>query len=287
MSLRFITWNVQHGSAAYVRTPNDKHIVVDLGARTYDGSSFNPLLYLKSHWGVSQLDSVIISHPHIDHIEDILNFDALDPRCLTRPKHLTEADLWAGNRNASEETKQIIWKYIEVTNRYTHPIFPQDDPMLPENNGGASIKIFTPTDSPTSNLNNHSVVTVITYEGVKILSPGDNESTSWSELLNRSDFRDAISGTHVLVAPHHGRESGFYRDLFDYIEPVITIISDGRFSDTSATARYSDVSKGWTVKRRKGSNQVRKCVTTRNDGPIDVIISRASSGAPTLSVTID
>ena len=287
MSLRFITWNVQHGSAAYIRTPNDKHIVVDLGARSYDGSSFSPLLHLKRHWGVSRLDSVIISHPHIDHIEDILNFDALEPACLIRPKHLTEGDLWAGNRNASEETKQIIWKYIEVNNRYTHPISPQDDPTLPENNGGASIKTFTPTGSSTSNLNNHSVVTIITYEGVKVLSPGDNEPPSWCELLNRTDFRRAISGTHVLVAPHHGRESGFYRDLFDYIEPVITIISDGRFSDTSATARYSDITKGWNVTRRNGSNQDRKCVTTRNDGLIDVVISRASSGAPTLRVTID
>ena len=30
MLLKFIVWNVQHGSAAYIQTPNGKHIVVDL-----------------------------------------------------------------------------------------------------------------------------------------------------------------------------------------------------------------------------------------------------------------
>lgn len=52
-----------------------------------------------------------------------------------------------------------------------------------QNNGGVSIESFHPTLSPRANLNDHSIVTVIEYEAVKILSPRNNELSSWSELL--------------------------------------------------------------------------------------------------------
>ena len=80
MTLRFITWDVEHGSAGYVRTPNGRHIAMDLGARRATDTGFSPLAHLHNKWSVKQLDAAIISHPHLDHIEDILNFDALPPR---------------------------------------------------------------------------------------------------------------------------------------------------------------------------------------------------------------
>ena len=58
MSLRLILWNVQHGSAAYIHTPNGKHIAIDLGA----GDAFSPLQHLWRN-GVQRLDHVTITHP--------------------------------------------------------------------------------------------------------------------------------------------------------------------------------------------------------------------------------
>ena len=66
---------------------------------------------------------------------------------------------------------------------------------------------------------------------------------------------EAIRDTHVLVAPHHGRESGFHSPLFRVIRPLVTIISDGRFVDTSATSLYSERTKGWQVNRRNGTSR--------------------------------
>lgn len=41
--LELIVWNVQHGSAVYINTPDGKHIAVDLGAGGNNGSVFSPL----------------------------------------------------------------------------------------------------------------------------------------------------------------------------------------------------------------------------------------------------
>ena len=289
MTLRFITWDVEHGSAAYIRTPNGRHIAMDLGARRAADAGFSPLAHLYWNWGVKQLDAVVITHPHLDHIEDILNFDALSPKVLMRPGHLTDDEIWGSNRKASPETRQIIQKYIDINRSYNQPADPQTSLSSLTNYGNVAFQFFTPKHSPRDNINNHSVVTVMTYEGVKFLMPGDNEPSSWNELLARQDFLSAIQGTHVLVASHHGRESGYNAPLFKRITPLLTIISDGRFVDTSATSRYSAETKGWVVTRRNGPRTQRKCVTTRNDGVIDVVVTPPTytGGTPTLEVIIN
>ena len=268
MSLRLIMWDVQHGSAVYIQTPNGKHAVIDLGS---DGT-FSPLEHLR-RCGVRRLDHLTVTHPHMDHIDDILNFDLLDPRTLLIPKYLTEDDIRHGNPQLSHEAESKVQKYLEIRHRYVNPVDPQDDIRLPENNGGVSIKTFIPTQPFVGNLNNHSVVTVLEYSGVKVLIPGDNETASWEELLNRNEFVAAIARTHVLVAAHHGRESGYHSPLFNHFRPNITLISDGRTVDTSATSRYTNVSKGWSVRKRNETRQDRKCLTTRKDGTIEVTIN--------------
>ena len=289
MTMRFITWNVEHGSAAYIKTPNGKHIAVDLGARRATDAGFKPLAYLRQNYGVTQLDAVIVTHPHLDHIEDIMNFETLSPKSFRRPSHLTENEIWGSNKNASQEIQQIIQKYIKMDKRYNQPSTVETDLSIPSNFGGVQFQLFSPFISPRNNINNHSIVTVMTYQGVKFLMPGDNEPPSWKELLERQDFVAAIQGTHVLVAPHHGRESGYHSPLFKIINPLLTIISDGRFVDTSATSRYSAQTKGWKVSRRNGSQVDRKCVTTRNDGAIDIVVSPSNQpgNVGSMAVTIN
>ena len=289
MVLKFITWDVEHGSAAYIKTPNGKHIAIDLGARRATDSGFSPLVHLRKNWGVQELDLVVITHPHLDHIEDISNFRSFKPKVLMRPNHLTDNDIWGNNQKASPETRWLIQEYININRDYNRPTSPVTRPSSPANFGGVSLKFFVPKHAPRENINNHSVVTVMSYGGVKFLMPGDNEPPSWSELLKDRKFVEAIGGTHVLVAPHHGRESGFHGPLFRVIRPLSTIISDGNFVDTSATSLYSERTEGWQVNRRNGRSDFRKCVTTRKDGPIDITVTPPSfaGGKPTLNVTID
>ena len=196
MTLKFIMWNVQHGSAAYIHTPNGKHIIIDLGAGDATPNAFSPLQQIWNS-GIPQIDHVTITHPHLDHIDDILNLERLSPTILSIPRHLTENDIRAGNRSLSRQSEQKIRKYLEFKNRYQGNVSPREDISKAENNGGVSIQRFIPNQSSKSNINNHSIVTVLEYRGLKILAPGDNESPSWEELLNSQDFQRAIAGTNV------------------------------------------------------------------------------------------
>jgi beta-lactamase superfamily II metal-dependent hydrolase len=288
-ALLMVVYDVQHGNATYVETPNGSHIMIDLGTGSLEDSdaTFSPLLRLKNHWEVDRLDLVVITHPHRDHIDDIFNFDKLSPRALRRPKHLTERDIRAGNKADGEEKRKID-KYLEISRRYTSPTKPGEKVQAPANNGGMTMRHFHPKKCAKSNLNNHSIVTVVSYAGSKIVIPGDNENASWSELLENSDFVEAIQGTDILLASHHGRESGFCDELFDHIEPSLVVVSDGPVTDTSITDKYRNVTteKGWRVRSRSSDDFTQRWVlTTRNDGHIVIRFGRNSGLKPYMSVT--
>lgn len=286
MSLEIVFWDVQHGNATYIKSPNGRNIVQDLGTGSYGKNNvhFSPLLYLQSSYDVKKLDLVIITHPHKDHINDIMNFDKLSPRSVFLPEHLTENDIFAKVR---EEDWDLFEKYFDISRKYNKPASPENAASNPENFGGVEIKFFVPKSCNVSNINNHSAVTVLSYANSKVILPGDNESCAWKELLERDRFLDSIEDADILLASHHGRQEGYYQELFDSFQPKLTIISDGRFCDTSATDRYSAISNGWEVYHRNGEKEERKCLTTRKDGVIVVKLGYNKDQKPYINVTVD
>lgn len=285
MVLEIVFWDVQHGSSTYIKTPNGTHIVQDLGTGRYseNDSEFSPLKHLKENYGVDQLDQVIITHPHKDHIDDIMNFDELSPKVFSIPTIPDEEVI----KNVSDEDLPIFEKYFEIKRKYNRQ--PVDiDHMDPNNNGGVQIKSFCSDSCSTSNINNFSAVIVIEYMGIKVILPGDNEACSWNDLLKYDEFTEAIKDADILLAPHHGRKSGFHSELFDYFKPRLTIISDSKSIETSDTDRYYEKTTGLNVFHRDGTQEKRYCLTTRKDGVIVIKIGYDNQiERVTLNVTID
>jgi hypothetical protein len=89
-------------------------------------------------------------------------------------------------------------------------------------------------------------------------------------LLQNADFRAELAGTTIFVASHHGRESGYCADVFNYCKPQAIVLSDkGIIHDTQNTtqtyrnhviANYKD---GVFVKT---TEKQRRVLTTRRDG---------------------
>lgn len=283
-----VFWDVQHGHSTYIKTPNDRHIIVDLGTGDYSGNNleFSPLLRLKNKYGVQRLDYVIITHPHLDHIDDILNFDLLDPKVFNRPKQLTNEEVMQG---VQEKDRKKFEKYCEINSRYCSPVEPDsvNNTSKPENWGGLKIQTFTPSTCNHNNYNNHSIVVVIECAETKIVIPGDNQECSYLELMSKPSFMAAIKNADILLAPHHGRESGYNVDFVNQVNPKLTVVSDGRFCETSANGRYSAKSSGWTVHKKSGGSNIRKCLTTNSDGEVVAKFGYNSENKPYLFVRIE
>ncbi|MDD3467957.1 MAG: MBL fold metallo-hydrolase [Campylobacterales bacterium] len=280
---KVVFWDVQHGHAAYIKTPNNRHIVVDLGIGSYDSDeTFSPLKYLKNS-GIGQLDYVVITHPHLDHIDDILNFDSMNPKVLLRPKKLSRDDIM---RDVRDEDRGKFEKYFEIDQRYSASIKngSYNDTKDPNNWGGMVLKSFSPLECATSNINNHSIIFVIEYATTKIVFTGDNESCSFNELMQKDNFKNTIKNADILLAPHHGRDSGYHNDFISQVNPSLTVISDGRFNENSATSKYSSKSRGWSVVKADGSESKRYALTTRQDGIVTARFGYGDNQRPYLYV---
>ena len=285
--VEMVFWDVQHGHATYIKTPNNRHIVIDLGIGDYSSRdmTFSPLRHLQTNYGVTQLDYAIITHPHLDHIDDILNFDSLNPKVLWRPRALSNDEVMAG---VQDKDRPKFKKYCEINSRYNGSI----DPSSPNNTsasdkwGGLSIKLFGTSNCDHNNFNNFSAITIFEFAGIKAIIPGDNENASFVELMKDGSFISAIQNADILLAPHHGRASGYNAEFVNKVNPRITIVSDGRFCDTSANGRYSQKSQGLVVYKRDGSSSTRKCLTTNSDGTVSAAFGYQDDNSRFLSVRI-
>ena len=250
-------WDVQLGLAIHVKAPNGKYIVIDLGTGTYNTSPLR-----KRMW--DNIAYMVITHPHLDHISDILNFDINAPKILCRPPLLTNEEVMEGVRQCDRAKFE---KYCQINDRYNSPVKYDDENYTgnPNNYGGLEIQTFSTSLCDHSNFNNFSMITVFQFSVIMVIVCGDNEKDSFDKLMKESDFKNAVRGADVLVAPHHGRESAYHSEFVSLVNPRITIISDTTKSDASAVDKYTQKSRGWTVR-----GEERKCLTTRNDGNITV-----------------
>lgn len=232
-------------------------------------TDFSPANFVRNAWQVRQLDYLIVSHPHLDHIRDISNVVTLEPRALRR-RHIEIDKLVTGEY---EEYENLIREYVSFEQRYDQPITGTANP------GTWEVKFHNfETQADDENINNMGVATFVNYGNFTLLHPGDLEQEGWAELLEDREFITDLRNTNFLVASHHGRESGFSGSIFRYFTPKLTIVSDGRYQDTSATSRYSAIAQGWNV-YDSGTTRYerRKVVTTRSDGRIHIRVEITDS----------
>jgi len=268
--VELVFWDVQHGLATFIRTPNNRTVEIDMGTGDYSGKnlSFSPLLYLRRNYALTQIDYLVVTHPHLDHIDDILNIDLFSPKVFHRPRQLTNAEVM---KDVRQQDRAKFQKYCDLNTHYDGDLAgTSNDPGNAENYGGMKMTFFSSPYCPHDNFNNHSVVTVIEYAEIKIVIPGDNQNGSYEVLMQNQAFKKAVENSHVLLAPHHGRLSGYNNDFVNLVNPYLSVVSDGKLVDTSANNRYSQKSKGWLVHKGNGTSESRKCLSTNSDGEVFV-----------------
>jgi len=259
-------WDVELGLSIHIKTPNDKYIIIDLGRK--DGQS--PLQYLRG----KEVGYMVITHPHRDHIDDIMNISIAKPKVLWRVKDYSRDELLSTARNYAD--RDVINRYCDFVDSYNCPVSTDERPSSGTPFDGLTAEVFHTNKCGKSNINNFSAITVIKLSSIKIVICGDNESASFNKLMENDSFKNCVQNADILIAAHHGRESGFHNEFVNLVSPRLTIVSDSINPDTTAVSRYSAKSKGWKVFDKWGYSETRKCLTTRSDGNIEIVFGESS-----------
>ena len=262
--MEFRIFNVGHGFCALLMADNGNTMLFDCGHD--DRIGFRPSRYLPKI-GCTAIGNLIISNYDEDHLSDLSNLkNALHIQTLYRnrsisPESLCSLKLQGGPLGLGMRA------LLDMLNVYT------TDVVAPPNFAGVELFTFHNRYPTFQDTNNLSLVSFIRYSGLDIIIPGDLEKPGWNALLNRSDFRNHLRRVNIFIASHHGRESGYLREVFDFCHPDIVIISDESKQYQTQETDYAEHARGL----RFNNGRMRYVLTTRRDGNITIIKSRGES----------
>lgn len=223
-NMMFTLWDVEHGLSIWIRTPNGQNHWIDAGHNNQ--TDFSPARHVSQAYKENSIDYLIISHPDKDHIEGLPELIKYlgKPRVICRNKTLPEVDKYG---ECTQEYQKI---YKDLDSKYTSTVAKGVSPTNPDYNGGVHVKAFMLEYKPGMSKNNTSVVAFYSFVRWLFICPGDIEEAGWKDLWAKYqasiETELAKADTIVLVAPHHGRESGYYKQIFDDLKPHLILVSD-------------------------------------------------------------
>ena len=204
--------DVGQGDAIHIETPGGKHILVDAGRWSPSGSSGDRVIipYLEFK-GINQLDAVILSHPHADHIGGI-------------PDMIGAIPIHAIYQSGADYDSRIYDRYISLAKQHGIPVKMVEAGDMIDVDPLIRLFVLGPEDGhmARSNVNDMSVVFRLEYGATSFLFTGDAEITQERELMRRyGDFLD----TDFLKAGHHGSKTSSTYPFLQYITPEISVTS--------------------------------------------------------------
>lgn len=163
--------------------------------------------------GVTQLDYVIGTHPHSDHMGCMDKIvETYDIGEFIIP-HLDDGDIpttkyFERFMNAMEN------KGLEITEAETGRVF---------NIGDAECEIIAPCSDDYSNTNNYSVGIIMRHGKNSFIFTGDAEKLAEKEMIDSGKLTDI----DVYKAGHHGSDTSSSEEFLEIIKPDIAVISCG------------------------------------------------------------
>ncbi|NBB76867.1 MAG: DNA internalization-related competence protein ComEC/Rec2 [Bacteroidetes bacterium] len=203
--------DVGQGDAVHIKTPNNKHILVDTGRWTPNGNSGESIIlpYLESR-GIRKLDALILSHPHADHIGGTLEIlQSIPVDTIYQSSYSYDSVLY---QSISRLTKS---KGIPVVEPMTGDRIDIDP----------AIRLFVLAPEPGAadpGANNRSVIFRLVYGKTSALFTGDAEIEQERRLVRR--YGDFIDSDFYKVG-HHGSHTSSTEELLRQLTPQISIAS--------------------------------------------------------------
>lgn len=255
---RIHIFDVEHGECNAIETPSGDLILIGVGHNST--TNWRPSNWLQQRKEIPHC--IVLSNFDEDHLSDLPNFGL-----LLRPKSIKYNNFinlnWLERKKIEESG--MVPNGLKVALFWIRNVFTGGSLYY---NYGLEITYFYHSPTKFQDTNNLSVVTFIAYNSVGVMFPSDIEAEGWREFLRDPNFVKCLQRTNILIASHHGRESGYCREVFNYCRPHVVIISDKpMMHETQNHNLYAQHCRGLNF----GGN-LRKVLTTRNDGKITIDI---------------
>jgi len=209
--------NVGEGDCILIEAPGKTNILIDGGGTPlsdFDVGSKIVVPYLRRK-GINEIDLLILTHPHIDHLEGVLPV-------LEELK--VDAVLDSGLNCDLSEYEEFI-SVIQAKDIPYHKAKAGDNIIF---NNSLEIFLLNPLyDSDSydeSDFNNASIVVKLFYKDADFLFSGDIEESAEKKLLVWQN----ILQSDILKVGHHGSSTSTTLEFLDKVNPSIAVITVGK-----------------------------------------------------------
>lgn len=198
------------GDAQLVLSPSGKSMLVDTGDNNERAAWPNLKKVLQDN-KVTSLDVLVITHPHQDHLGNVLNVLKNFP-----PKLVVLSGVVHTNQTYEEMLVFIRDHSIPALQVRTGQNLDFDQAM--------KVDILGPDDLSPPNINNTSIILKVSYDKFSALITGDAEVEAERRQLTTS--ADKLPAT-ILKAGHHGSRTSSSEEYLRAVGPELVIISAG------------------------------------------------------------
>ena len=270
-----------NGDSILIIAPGGKSVLIDAG----DTGKGKVVIDALKRYNVQQLDYLIATHPHPDHIggvDEVLNvtkvLNVIDnglgpdlPESLATPTKTAAANKKAPVKKTgkSSSVTKFLDEYKEAISQSGAHYEKAQPGAKYDLGGGARLTTLAPTEplftkdqmKTGGNLPNaNSVVVRLDYGDFSMLLPGDAEDQTEHRLLTK----DVDIRTRVLKVTHHGSKYATSQDFIDRVKPQVAIISVGEWNRYGHPAQaVLDRLKAANVKLYRTDLQGEITITTR------------------------
>jgi len=234
--LRMYFVDVEGGQATLVVGPTGKSLLIDTGWPGFEGRDASRIVAAAKQAGISQLDYVLITHYHDDHVGGA-------PQLVERIKVATFID-HGPNREDSPETRANFAAYEKALRGAKRLVVKPGDTIPVE---GLTVDVVSadgehiaeplagagqanplcaaepaPPDDVTENA--RSLGVVITYGKLRVLDLGDLTKKKELGLVCPKNLLGAVD---LFVVTHHGFTQSNSRALVHAVHPRVAIMDNG------------------------------------------------------------
>jgi len=212
--LELTALDVGQGDAIHIKTPSGKHILVDAGRWSPGGNSGERTIipYLK-YRGVDEIDAVILSHPHADHIGGM-------------PDLIREIPLKVIYQSSRAYDSRLYERYMFLADSMDVPVQYVSAGDMIDIDPAIRLFVLGPeknvSGAGSGNINNASVSFRLDYSETTLLFTGDAEKSQEQSLVKRyGDFLNA----DFLKTGHHGSKTSSGALFLSHVTPDAAITS--------------------------------------------------------------
>lgn len=215
--------DVGHGLAIVIHN-GQSAILYDTGAKWENSSAAEQIITPFLQWHNLQLEGIIISHSHNDHIGGLSYLQQRYPNAW-----LMSSSLNLRNDYNCLAKHNFYWKHL-------------------------NLKVLWPTKLVDNTENADSCVIQLTDGRFSVLLTGDLERRQEYDLVMQ--HKKNLSST-ILQTPHHGSNTSSSYPFLNYVNPVNALTSTSRYNpwqlpSNKITARYKELNINYFVTGREG-----------------------------------